>query len=90
MMPILIQTLHIYLLRLDSQQFSSIPRRKFRIRGIKVGFRARVLRVQEPHVDSATGRIVYPDGYIFNGVMGSAVWTSCPAMILLDLLTTER
>jgi hypothetical protein len=33
---------------------------------------------------------VYPDGYIFNGVMGAAVWCSCPAMILLDLLTTER
>ena len=78
-------------IRLDSQQFSSIPRRKFRIRGIKVRIPgAGASGSGTPNVDSATGRIVYPDGYIFNGVMGSAVWTSCPAMILLDLLTTER
>ena len=78
-------------IRLDSQQFSSIPRRKFRIRGIKVRIPgAGASGSGTPSVDSATGRIVYPDGYIFNGVMGAAVWTSCPAMILLDLLTTER
>ncbi len=78
-------------IRLDSQQFSSIPRRKFRIRGIKVRIPgAGASSSGTPTVDSATGRIIYPDGYIFNGVMGSAVWTSCPAMILLDLLTTER
>ena len=78
-------------LRLDSQQFSSIPRRKFRIRGIKVRIPgAGASSSGTPTVDSATGRIVYPDGYIFNGVMGAAVWCSCPAMILLDLLTTER
>ena len=78
-------------IRLDSQQFSSIPRRKFRIRGIKVRIPgAGASSSGTPTVDSATGRIVYPTGYIFNGVMGSAVWTSCPAMILLDLLTTER
>ena len=78
-------------IRLDSQQFSAIPRRKFRIRGIKVRIPgAGASSSGTPTVDSATGRIVYPDGYIFNGVMGSAVWTSCPAMILLDLLTTER
>ena len=28
--------------------------------------------------------------YIFNGVMGAAVWTSDPAMILLDFLTDQR
>jgi len=78
-------------IRLDSQQFSSIPRRKFRIRGIKVRIPgAGASSSGTPTVDSATGRIVYPDGYIFNGVMGAAVWCSCPAMILLDLLTTER
>ena len=37
-----------------------------------------------------TGRIVYPDGYIFNGVMGAAQWCSCPAMVLLDLLLDTR
>ena len=78
-------------IRLDSQQFSAIPRRKYRIRGIKVRIPgAGASSSGTPTVDSATGRIVYPNGYIFNGVMGAAVWTSCPAMILLDLLTTER
>ncbi len=79
------------LIRLDSQQFSSIPSRKYRIRGIKVRIPSTGASSSgTPTVDSATGRIVYPDGYIFNGVMGAAVWTSCPAMILLDLLTNTR
>ncbi len=43
-----------------------------------------------PHVDLQTGRINYPNGYIFNGTMGAAQWNSCPSMSLLDLLTTER
>ena len=78
-------------IRLDSQQFSSIPSRKFRIRGIKVRIPgAGASSSGTPTVDSATGRIIYPSGYIFNGVMGAAVWTSCPAMILLDLLTNTR
>ena len=78
-------------IRLDSMQFSSIPARKFRIRGIKVRIPgAGASSSGTPSVDSTTGRIVYPDGYIFNGVMGAAVWTSCPAMVLLDLLTTSR
>jgi predicted phage tail protein len=78
-------------IRLDSMQFSSIPARKFRIRGIKVRIPgAGASSSGTPTVDTTTGRIVYPDGYIFNGVMGAAVWTSCPAMVLLDLLTTSR
>ena len=72
-------------------QFSSIPRRKFRIRGIKVRIPgAGASSSGTPTVDINTGRIVYPTGYIFNGVMGAAVWTSCPAMILLDVLTNSR
>ena len=78
-------------IRLDSMQFSSIPARKFRIRGIKVRIPgAGASSSGTPSVDSATGRIVYPDGYIFNGVMGAAVWTSCPSMVLLDILTNDR
>ena len=78
-------------LRLDSMQFSSIPSRKFRIRGIKVRIPgAGANNSGTPTVDSNTGRIVYPDGYIFNGVMGPAQWTSCPSMVLLDLLTEQR
>ena len=78
-------------LRIDSQQFSSIPKRKYRIRGIKVRIPgAGANSSGTPTVDSTTGRIVYPDGYIFNGVMGAAQWCSCPSMILLDLLTNVR
>ena len=43
-----------------------------------------------PNVDLADGRINYPFGYVFGGTMNHAVWTSCPAMILLDLLTNDR
>ena len=43
-----------------------------------------------PNVDNATGRIRYPSGYVFNGVMAAAVYTNCPAMCLLDLLTNTR
>ena len=78
-------------IRLDSMQFGSIPRRKFRVRGIKVRIPAAGANSSgTPTVDATTGRIVYPDGYVFNGTLGAAVWTSCPAMILLDLLTNSR
>ncbi len=77
--------------RLDSMQFQSIPTRKYRIRGIKVRIPgAGASGSGTPTVDSTTGRIIYPDGYIFNGVMGAAQWCSCPSMVLLDLLTTQR
>jgi len=78
-------------LRIDSQQFSSIPKRSFRIRGVKVRIPGTGASSSgTPTVDLQTGRIIYPSGYIFNGTMGAAVWCSCPSMILLDLLTTER
>ncbi len=78
-------------IRLDSQLFSSIPARKFRIRGIKVRIPgAGASGSGTPTVDTSTGRIVYPTGYIFNGVMGAATYTNCPAMCLLDLLTNTR
>jgi len=78
-------------LRIDSEQFSSIPKRAFRIRGVKVRIPgAGASNSGTPTVDLQTGRIIYPSGYIFNGTMGAAVWCSCPAMILLDLLVTKR
>ena len=77
-------------LRLDSMQFQSIPTRKFRIRGIKVRIPgAGANNSGTPTVDG-NGRIVYPNGYIFNGVMGAAQWCACPAMVLLDILTDTR
>ena len=78
-------------LRLDSKQFNRIPSRKYRIRGIKVRIPgAGANSSGTPTVDTQTGRIIYPSGYIFNGVMGAAVYTNCPAMCLLDLLTSSR
>ena len=78
-------------LRLDSKQFNRIPTRKFRIRGIKVRIPgAGASGTGTPTVDIQTGRIVYPSGYVFNGVMGAATYTNCPAMCLLDLLTNTR
>ena len=78
-------------LRIDSQQFSSIPSRKYRLRGVKVRIPgAGANSSGTPTVDNATGRIVYPDGYIFNGVMGAATYCNCPSMVLLDLLTNTR
>jgi len=76
-------------LRIDSEQFSAIPRRAYRIRGIKVRIPAANGGLT-PTVDLQTGRINYPQNYVFNGQMAAATWCSCPAMILLDLLTTKR
>ncbi len=78
-------------LRIDSEFFSRIPARKFRIRGVKVRIPGTGAGGSgTPTVDLQTGRVVYPSGYIFNGVMGAAQWTTCPALILLDLLTNTR
>ena len=78
-------------LRLSSQQFRSVPERAFRIRGIKVRIPGTgANNTPAPTVDSATGRIVYDPNYIFNGTMGAAVWCSCPAMVLLDIITSHR
>ena len=71
--------------------FNQYLPRKYRIRGIKVRIPgAGANSSGTPTVDANTGRIIYPDGYIFNGVMGAAQWCSCPAMVLLDLLLDTR
>ena len=50
-------------LRLDAMQFSSIPSRKYRVRGIKVRIPgAGANNSGTPTVDMQTGRIVYPSG----------------------------
>ena len=78
-------------LRIDSKIFNSIPARTFRVRGIKVRIPgAGANNSGTPTVDLQTGRIQYPANYIFNGTMQAAVWTTCPAFILLDLLITKR
>ena len=70
-------------LRFDSEAFSNIPSRMFKIRGTKVKI---------PHngsVDSTTGRITYSG--TFNGTLTTTThWTSDPAWVLFDLLTNTR
>ncbi len=75
----------LVVLRVDSEQFNSIPSRKYLIKGVKVAIPAGVT------VDSITGRIIYPDDFIWNGTFSDAnTWCSCPAFILWDLLTNTR
>jgi hypothetical protein len=71
-------------LRVDAEQFSSIPARSYLVKGIKVQIPAGVT------VDAATGRIIYPANFVWNGTFTAATWTSCPAWILYDLLTSTR
>ena len=70
-------------LRFDSEQFSSVPRRMYKVRGVKIKI---------PHngtVEATTGRITYTG--TFNGTLTTTkVWCSDPAWILFDLLTNVR
>ena len=70
-------------LRFDSEQFSSVPGRMYKVRGVKIKI---------PHngtVEAATGRITYSG--TFNGTLTTTThWTSDPAWILFDLLTNTR
>jgi hypothetical protein len=69
-------------LRVDAEQFSSIPSRAYLVRGIKVQIPSNAT------VDSITGRLIYSD--IWNGSFGAAQWTTDPAWCLFDLLTSTR
>ena len=68
--------------RIDAEQFSNIPQRAYKIRGIKVAIPSNAT------VDLETGRLTYAG--IWNGTFGAAAWTSDPAWILWDLLTSKR
>ena len=69
-------------LRIDAEQFNSIPSRSYRIRGIKVRIPSNAT------VDITNGRLTYAG--IWSGVFGAAAWTTDPAWILWDLLTSSR
>ena len=71
----------LFALKINAQQFAQIPRRAYRIRGLKV---------QIPHNGAvqSDGRIVYSG--TFNGSLGAAVWTSDPVWCLYDLLVNKR
>ena len=78
-----------FALRLDSIEFNSVPDRRYRIRGIKVKIPASNSSGTIT-VEKATGRVKYPNNYVFDGSMGAATWTTCPSLILLDLLVNKR
>jgi len=69
-------------IRIDAEQFNSIPSRSYRIKGIKV------IVPSNATVDQTNGRITYAG--VWNGTFGAAQWTSDPAWILYDLLTSTR
>ena len=72
-------------LRLDAKQIGSIPKRSYRIRGIKVSIPDGVT------VDPGTGRIVYPAGFVWAGNFNATKqWTNDPAWVLWDLLVNSR
>lgn len=71
-------------LRLDAEQFSSIPKRAYRIRGLKVRIPNGVT------VDQTNGRIIYPANFVWDGTFAAAQWCSDPAWVLWDLLTSTR
>jgi len=75
--------------KFDSSQFQSLPKRIYKVRGIKVKIPGEgSSSTGFPSVDNESGRIIYPSGYIFNGQLSTTkVWTSDPAWILYELLT---
>ena len=71
-------------LQLDAENFSSVPKRTYRVKGIKTRI---------PHgteVDINTGRIIYPNTYVFNGTLKAAEFCACPVFVLYDILTSRR
>lgn len=71
--------------RLDAEEHGSIPERSYRIRGIKVKIPRGV------QVDQTNGRIIYPEGFVWDGTFSPDLqWCSDPAWLLYRLLTSER
>ena len=93
-------------LKIDAEQFNSIPKRAYLINGIKVRIpaanstgtpvvvrnasQAASLGIANASQIKSFGFIHYPNGYIFNGQLTAAQYTNDPAFCLLDLLTSER
>ena len=68
-------------MRIDAEQFSSIPNRIYDVKGLKC---------EIPHNGTvrADGSISYSG--VFNGTLGAAQWTSDPSWCLYSLLTSQR
>ena len=77
-------------LRFNAQEFQSYPKRMYRIKGTKILI-PKSNDSGNVSVDSDTGRVIYDDGYIFDGTFkDEKEWCSDPAWILYDLLTTDK
>ena len=68
-------------LRVDAEQFNSIPSRKYRIKGIKV-------KIPHNATVRSDGSLAYTG--TFNGTLGAAQYTNDPAWCLYDLLSSSR
>ena len=72
-------------IRFNAQEFQSYPKRMYRIKGTKIKVPS------DTTIDSDNGRVIYPDGYIFDGTFKTdKEWCSDPAWILYDILTTDK
>jgi len=69
-------------IRIDAEQFSTIPQRAYLIRGTKIRIPSNAT------VDSDTGALIYSGTW--NGTFQAATWCSDPAWCLWDLLTSQR
>ena len=68
-------------LKVDAEQFTSIPTRKYLVKGTKV-------KVPHNATVRADGSLSYTG--TFNGTLGAAQYTNDPAWCLYDLLTSSR
>lgn len=69
-------------LRIDAEQFSSIPTRSYLIKGLKVRI------PNNATVEPTTGALIYSGAW--NGVFAAAAYTTDPCWCLFDLLTSRR
>ena len=69
-------------IRVSAEQFSNIPTRAYKIRGLKVQIPSNAT------VSLTTGRLTYAG--IWNGTFGAAQWCADPAWCLWALLTNTR
>ena len=68
-------------LKVDAEQFSAIPTRKYLVKGTKV-------KIPHNATVRADGSLSYTG--TFNGTLGAAQYTNDPAWCLYDLLTSSR
>ena len=71
-------------LKFEASQFSSIPDRRYLVRGIKVKLPSNASVDTTTHI----GRVTYNG--VWNGTFGAATWCNDPAWCLWDLMVSTR